>query len=679
MEPIVLVGGGEVHYRFIQSLSKEQMERPIILVSQNIKVLGPEFLPYLLKTKQAVAAAHLDLWSACQRKGVYFLEDTALAINREDKSLHLKKFGRLKFHRLSVESPSLPSLQGQELADSPFFMNLGRPYDFLMRMEQFFAEVHKHCPREVRVVFTGWDALTLQLADAIRDRLQGGCEAVDLLILDNKNQQEKSFFKSKKQKEIEKLKKQGIRVMPDALISEQQQHLLKLVNGQEIAFDILIANSHYRAQDSLGKILQMDSQKTRVRRDLTEVRSDHIFVVGRHVQFEKEGLSLSEIVMSELSQVLLHNILCEKDTPHLQCRNKLTMDPFPINKDWEKKITKKIESLRQVEVLPFCQQKLAENLDYQAQHMSRPWQGFYNHDAKIPQAQFRLNSFNGFNSWGSYALSAIKITEMALLKSLSQGVHPQQIRFNLTLPKQEDHLLHHIFESTFRAIESVALKHNVELEGGDTFDGQHWHLNITVGGRSFTAMENKFRPHDYLIITRPLGFGFLWAGRLNDQFNSTWIQKSLQETLLATADGLQDFIEKWQPSGRVLIEEWGFLFHCLQKLPAHQQLMVNLREVPRWQGTDQLINQKVTHPGLDLNWNRIQDSVAFDRNEVSLNNSILWDSLSQGSLVFGFKSSEWKLALADLQSLGYQRAALVGCIRPKSKGNSVVLSDWSPA
>ncbi len=679
MEPIVLVGGGEFHYRVIQSFDAKLLtKQPIVLVSQNIKVLPSDAVPMLLKEKQNLKNWQWDLWSACQRKGIYFLEDQCLSVNREENVLSLRKFGRLKFDRLSVESPSSPSLQGQEVSSLTSVMDFSNPYDFVNKMEQFFQEVHRHCPREVRVVFTGFNSLSLRLALTIRERLLGGSETSDLVILDDSPLREGGFFKTKKAREIEKLKKFGIRVIQNALVQQYQEHLITLADGSELSHDVLIPMDHWRAQDGLGKILQFDNQKILVRRDLCEVRSRNIFVTGQHIQFERSRQWLSEIDKSEVAQTLKHNIFKEEDDPALECRDRLHFESFYWGKDWSRRTQKMIQQQQVVEVLEPRRHQIQEELEFQAQHMSRPWQGLYNRFQEDRKSEFRLNSFNGFNSWGSYALSAIKITEIALLKSLSQGIHPQQLRFNLTLPDQDQQLLNHVFESTFRAIESVAEKQGVEIDGGDTFNGPHWHLSVTIGGASFAEPESPFRPHDYLIVTRPLGFGFLWAGRLTERFNSGWIQKSIEQPILKDANRIKDFLLRWKPSGKVLIEEWGFLFHCLQKLPGHQQLMVNLREVPRWNGADELINQKVSHPGLDTNWTRIQDDVAFDRSEVSLNNSILWDSMSQGSLVLGVRAHEYQEVLADLHGLGYERAALVGSIRPKSKGNRVVLSDWSP-
>ncbi len=679
MDPIVLVGGGEHHYRMIQAMEPTSMQgQPIVLVSQNIKVLPEDAIPMILREKESYEPWLLDLWSACQRKGVYFLEDQCLSVSREERVLTLKKFGRLKFSRLSVESPAQPTLQGQDVSQWSSVFDLSAPFDFVNKMEQFFAEVHRHCPREVRVVFSGFNSMSLRLALTIKERLVGGSETSDLLILDDTPESEKSFFKSRREKEIEKLKKHGVRVITGALIQQFQEHLITLQGGSELSHDILVPVDHWRAKESLGKILQFDSQKVLVHRDLTEVRSPQIFVTGHHVQFERSKQWVSELNKGEAAQVLRHNIFKAEDDPPLECRNRLLEDSLPWNRDWSQKTQKMIRSLQEVDVAEERRQQMQAELQFQAQHMSRPWQGLYNRFSEGKEGEYRLNSFNGFNSWGSYALSAIKITEIAMLKSLSHGVKPQQLRFNLTLPDQELQLLNHVFESTFRAIESVADRQGVEIDGGDTFDGPQWHLSVTIGGPSFAASEEVFRPHDYLIMTRPLGFGFLWAGRLEDRFNSSWIQKSLEHPLLGQAEQIEKFILRWKPSGRVLIEEWGFLFHCLQKLPGHQQLMVNLREVPRWLGADDLINKKVSHPGLDTNWARIRKDVAFDRSEVSQNNSVLWDSMSQGSLVFGVRAHEYEAVLDDLHNIGYERAALVGCIRPKRKGNRVVLSDWSP-
>ena len=700
LQPIVLVGGGENHYRLIQSLSEEKTKgRPVILVARNLKVLPGNYLAPILVGVINQKEAQLDLWSVCQRKGVYFLEDVCLNINREEQIVSLKNFGKLEYHLLSVETEAEPSILGIDYQKDPSIISPADPYQFIEKMEQFFLEVHKHCPREVRVVITGWHRQSIELAFSIQNNLKKSCESCDIIILDENKDKEKGFFKSSQEKMIKELKGKGIRVVHKAVIKQQQAHFLELTSGMKISYDILVPMSHWRSTDFLGKLLHLNGQKIIVQRDLTDVRDSKVFVSGNNVVFEREDFEISCLERDEIASVLLHNIYRDGlGGPPITCRDRFSINSMQLfskgsglssviaNSDeksqlkkWKQSVSQELKKLKSVTVQEGPKNELKENLQYQAQHMSRPWAGLISSTKEEVDHPYRLNSFNGFNSWGSYAQSAIKICEISILKSLSKGVLPKQLRFSLTLPDSAKHLTNHIFESTFRAIESVAQKNNVEIDGGDTFDGRHWHLNVTIGGEVYREPLQRFRAHDYLIMTRPLGFGFLWAGRLQDQFDSNWILKTMKDPLLVGFEKFMEFSERWNPSAQVLIEEWGFLYHCLQKLPAHQQLMVNFREVPRWEGIDQLINENVELPGLDTNWPRIKDDVAFSKDDVSVNNSILWDPMSQGSLVFGVPAENWKEALGDLQAMGYERAALVGCTRPKSKGNRVVLSDWSPA
>ena len=106
--------------------------------------------------------------------------------------------------------------------------------------------------------------------------------------------------------------------------------------------------------------------------------------------------------------------------------------------------------------------------------------------------------------------------------------------------------------------------------------------------------------------------------------------------------------------------------------------MVNFREVPRWPGVDTVIAQAPLHPSSEHNWQRVMGHVPFQQEEVSVNNRVLWDPLSQGALVIGVSADSYSQALCKLRQMGYTHANLIGCVRPQVKGYKVVLSDWKP-
>jgi NADH dehydrogenase FAD-containing subunit len=692
--PRVLIGGGEVHYRVVQRLTESQItQAPIVLVHQgNNKILPPTFLGPIVAGALNRSEAQLDLWSACERKGVILLEDECLNIDRDEKIVFLKNYGKLHFDRLSVESQTRAQLPGQ-VGDGPATSFQVEPAgSFLQRLNQFVDEVYQHCPREVRVVLTGWCLETIQLAIALKHRLQGICDQTDIVILEAKRLKEGGWVKSAEQKWLAQLQAVGVRVLHGQQFEFRRPQEVSLSGQDILSFDICIPYSGWRSGDFVNKAFALTGSGVPVRADLSDPYEDSLFLTGRNIFFANDELATTQVAPEELAKTLFHNLFREEGSPTLSCRRVdilgqgerlprgvLTKQkPGRVDTEtWGHSLRKIVKDLQQVSVEALAESSLQQQMQYQASRMALPWKGGGIRQ-NTPTSPYLMTSHNGFNSFGGYTASANKIFELCLLKCFVRGVKPRHLRFHLTLPKDQLLFGHHIFESTLKAIEHCCEDHDIELNGGDTFEGEYWHLGVTMGGEVFAESESRFQPHDYLLVTQPLGFGLLWAGRLGQGFDSSWLKKSLQSPLASSTRRLENFVEKWQPSGRVLVGEWGFLFHCLEKLPAHQQLIINFREVPRWSGVDQMVNQNVTHAGLDNNWERVRSAVAFDRSEVSASNGVMWDSLSQGTLVFGVRAKDWRGALDDLKQMGYSHAALVGCVRPKAEGHRIILSDWSP-
>lgn len=693
MKPIVLVGGGVHHYRVLQNRNeKDHKSRPTILVAEKNQIFPkaqvPKVLNQMLKTQECL----LDLWSLCQRTGVFFIKDECLNINRDDQILFLKKYGKLEYGTLSIETRTEPLAHSAE-AQLTSVIQYKNSDNFIDQMKIFFKEVHSHCPREIRVIIHGLSSQSLDLAFIINERLKKSCQTIDIVLISEGPEDQKRIKNLTPQ-----LRAFNIRIVNDGTVSNVKNHLLELSNGKKIEFDIFIPFSHWRSKDTLGKLMQADNSMLLVEKDLSYEKDNNIFFTGENVFIKDSDIALRSIDEAEVVRTLLHNIFTESESkthcrkifknwwerPFLKQTGILSlftneMPPIEdVKKHWVEDTKTELRKIKKLPVFENAQKNLLENLQYEADHMSRPWKGILESAEASKAIDYRLNSFNGFNCWGSYTDSTIKICEIALLKAMARGVLPEQLRFSLSLPRGEPYLNNHIFESTLKAIEEVAQNSGIEIDGGDTFDGRHWHLMVTVGGKVYHQYPNRFRSHDYLIMTRPLGFGFLWANRLKDDFNSTWIENSLQAPYYIKPELFTQFAEKWDPSALVLIEEWGFLYHCLQSLPGHQQLLVNFREVPRWPGVDQVLKNSIPHPALDANWDRIKEDVAFQREDISFNNSIMWDSLSQGSLVIGVSAANYKQALSHLQEMGYKEATLVGCVRPKHNNNKVVLSDWIP-
>ena len=693
MKPIVLLGGGINHYRLLKTLTEDRIsERPIVFVSDSHKCLPLEFLPQVLAGLVSQEEAMLDLWSACQRTGIYFLKDQCFHLVRSEQVLHLMEYGRLSYHKLSIETEPRSWLPiADTLKDSSLFTDKN-PKTLLASIHQFLEEVRRFHPKTVRVVLIGLSEQSISMAYALRCALKEFCQHMDIVIL-----AEGGKIQNLNRKTIRLLSKNNIQCLGVKKIKTIQPHKLTFENKKTLEFDVLIPFSHWKSKDLPGRLLQAKNHDIPVNSDLSLVSDSKIFVTGSNVAFEGDRQSVYDLVPESITQGLLHNIFMAKThKEQIPCRNQIrdpnklpflkkTMHLFPIpikkksaTENWQEQTKKTLTHLKELAALENIKQKVRQDLFYEARYRNRPWRMKTNLRKKNhTEPSYGLESFNGFNCWGSYIQSCRQICEVAILKAVTRGIQPSNLRFHLTLPDKEKHLTRHIFESTFKTIETVAHRYDIQMEGGDNFDGLYWHLGVTIGGVIKQPMGLFFRPHDYLLLTRPLGFGFLWSARLSPVFDSNWLEQTSHYPLVVHPWKIMKFIEDFDPSTFVVVQQWGLLYHCLQALPMDQQLFINPEMVPYWRGVDQSFHQGLGHPALNMNWQRIKNRVSLKENKVSDLHSLLWDSLSQGALILGVKARNHKEALLELKAMGYKNSALIGCVRPGTKDHPVVLSDWT--
>ncbi len=691
LKPIVLVGVGEFHYKILNQIcDSQQKKRPIVFVSEKKRHIPRRFIPSLLMNFIQLSDVELDFWSLCQKWGVYYLDDECINISREDSTLFLKKYGKLEYHSLSVETSCVPREEAM-VESGPSIFRFQDSLQMIKQMKSFFLEVGRHCPRETRVIINGLSTETIDLALAIQHELKKHSQSTEVIVIHSESES-----LSSKLPEIKLLNQMNIRLLSGASVVSVKNHSVQMSNGARIDFDIFIPFTKWKSVDLLGKIFQREQQQIQVRSDLSLIENPELSIYGDNVFLEKAIYPLRFLSEEEVSKIVFQNIIMDKpeskrveikaqviswrERPYFQrsFSEKLSgkKETEFFHDKWKADVIQEVQKLKIKPQLDLRQIEIKNELIYQAEHMSRPWHGHLTEKKELGQSQ--MVSFSGFNQWGSVIQSTQKIFECLMLKSFSVGVKPENLRFMLTLPRSKGRLTQSIFESTLKAIEEMASLLKLDLDGGDTFDGQHWRLSLTVSGERQFSVSEKYKTHDYILITRPLGYGLVWSHRTHEQFSSKWVEENGINIHHLQFNHFKKFVDQYNNCVLNMIEEWGFIHHSSQNLTPDQQLMINFREIPRQKGVDVISPLPMTYPALDLNWTRIKKDVAFDRNEVSAINSVLWDPLSQGAMVIGVSARDSMQALEDLKKMGFKQTKVIGCVRPKVNNNKVVLSDWMP-
>lgn len=694
LKPIVVVGSGEFHFRLLLKLSQgpQLTERPLVFISEEKRHWPRRFLPSVLLEKISWLDVELDFWSLCQKAGIHYLEDECVNISREESTLYLKKYGRLEYHAVSLETRCVPRLEASNV-DAPYLFKFQSSRQMQKLIREFIQEVDKHCPRETRVMIQGLTQESLDWAMMLGHLLKRSSQSVEVIILIGSTCSEKEL--KKYSETVQRMHDLNIRLVAGSIL-EIKEHQLRLDNEQIFDFDVFIPLSAWQSRDWFGKIYQNQQKQLVVKTDLSLLDNSQVFIYGDNVFLEEGTQALTQFQSQELLNALIQNLNSENiqtrqsarfelnewhDRPYLQMgfSERLgikTIDRSLLFEKWRLAIKQELQDFQIKGDFQKTKDSILEELTYHAQHMSRPWQGSLGSPSQI--GDYRMITSSGFNQWGSVTQSTQKLFEMAVMKAFCLGVEPQRLRFMLTLPRSPSKLFHNVFESTLKAIEEMATEANIELDGGDAFDGEYWRLSLTLTGPWREAYGQKFKTHDYLLITRPLGYGLVWTQRTHAQFSSRWFDESLTPAPLLSFERFAEFMDHHKPSAVRMVEEWGFIHHALQGIASEQQLMVNFREIPRAKGVDVVVNSMSAFPALDQNWERIKKDVAFERKEVSALNSILWDPLSQGALVIGVNAKVYEAAQEELKNIGFRQTKLMGCVRPKVNGNKLVLSDWVP-
>jgi hypothetical protein len=268
------------------------------------------------------------------------------------------------------------------------------------------------------------------MALSLQERLKGGCEHSDIVIIDSSSIEKKRFFKSQRQKDIEKLKSLGIRVLTNTLIKEYQEQCLWLQDGSALAFDILIPTERGRENSLFAKSFGLGQGPMTVQSSLKWIGGDHVYMHGVSVQRETDALPLEYWAPSELATSLRHNLFREsEDTPLLDTRVRAKRVPLALNSAWKEGLRREIKELQKIETLKSSQISVETALSQQSLNRPRPWRF-----QASKQKGMSLVSMSGFNLWGDFADSACKIVEMALLKSIVQGFHRNKSDLNSFSP-----------------------------------------------------------------------------------------------------------------------------------------------------------------------------------------------------------------------------------------------------
>ncbi len=216
------------------------------------------------------------------------------------------------------------------------------------------------------------------------------------------------------------------------------------------------------------------------------------------------------------------------------------------------------------------------------------------------------------------------------------------------------------------------------LVGGHTSEAVEPALGFAItglGDPERLLRKRGLAPGDRLILTKPLGTGTLLAAAMRRQARGRWLEGALA-SMLQSSRTASDVLQRHGARACTDVTGFGLLGHLLEMVrPSGVDVRLDLAAIPILDGA------------LDTARNGILSSLhpanAEAANAIRANGQVaheiwplLFDPQTAGGLLAAVPETSAAACTTELRSLGYQRAAVIGTVLPRSnRAEPITLSD----
>ncbi len=251
----------------------------------------------------------------------------------------------------------------------------------------------------------------------------------------------------------------------------------------------------------------------------------------------------------------------------------------------------------------------------------------------------------------------------------AMGGEPQSALAIATLP----HGLEEKVEDTLMQMMTGALEvlraARTALVGGHTSEGAELALGFAVNGLidpQRILRKGGMRPGNRLILTKALGTGTLFAADMRLKARGRWISAALASMLQSNEDGSRCVL-RHGATACTDVTGFGLLGHLVEMAKASGvDAEIDLDALPILDGAEETVAAGILSSLQPQNVRLRRAIQGIDAAARHARYPLIFDPQTAGGLLASVPADRAEDCLAELKSLGYERAALIGTVRPKS-------------
>jgi len=251
----------------------------------------------------------------------------------------------------------------------------------------------------------------------------------------------------------------------------------------------------------------------------------------------------------------------------------------------------------------------------------------------------------------------------------AMGGEPQSALAIATLPHGlEEKVEDTLFQMMTGALE-VLRAARTALVGGHTSEGAELALGFAVNGLidpDRVLRKGGMRPGDRLILTKPLGTGTLFAADMRLKAKGRWISAALASMLQSNGEASRCVIGHGA-TACTDVTGFGLLGHLVEMVKASGlDAEIDLDALPILEGAEETVAAGILSSLQPQNVRLRRAIRDVDASARHPRYPLIFDPQTAGGLLASVPADRAEECLAELKALGYERAAIIGAVHPKS-------------
>lgn len=236
------------------------------------------------------------------------------------------------------------------------------------------------------------------------------------------------------------------------------------------------------------------------------------------------------------------------------------------------------------------------------------------------------------------------------------------LSFPKTLPLE---ILHAILDGAQKKVQEAS----GVIVGGHTVATETLMFGLAVTGminpNEITA-NNKLKPGDLLILTKPLGTGIITTAIRSDKISPSSGEEAFHNMTLLNKGGAE-VMQKYKVKAATDITGFGILGHSGQMAQASEvTIELNAQEIPLMEGVKELAEKKVVTGAERTNREYTTPFTELVGKVDSNLYSAFLDPQTSGGLLFAIDEKDVDAAILDLKEKGYKDSKVIGKVKEKA-------------